>query len=87
MSDESPLKFPCDFPIKAFALVADDTPEIILGLLQKHFSHLTMDDVSIRHSKDKKYLAVTVTVHAESKKQLDDLYIELNNSDHIVMTL
>ncbi|OGT52225.1 MAG: hypothetical protein A3F17_07090 [Gammaproteobacteria bacterium RIFCSPHIGHO2_12_FULL_41_15] len=87
MTHESLLKFPCNFPIKVFSQTSDDTLDKILVLFQHHFPKLQKEDFIVRHSKDKKYLALTVTVHAESKEQLDALYMELNASEQVIMTL
>ncbi len=81
------LKFPCDFPIKIFGHETDDFVDNILTIIQKHFASIQKDDLTCRHSKDNKYLAITVTVHAQSKAELDAVYLELNASDLVVMTL
>ena len=43
--------------------------------------------VSSRPSKGGNYTAVTVVIEAHSRQQLDAIYLDLNRSPHILMTL
>ena len=83
------LKFPCEFPIKVighanppYKLEAD-----VIAILRKHCPDLGEAAITSRHSKDKKYLAITAVVNASSKKQLDAIYQELNDQENVIMTL
>jgi putative lipoic acid-binding regulatory protein len=48
---------------------------------------LDSGQVSCKTSKGGKYLAITVTIHAESKAQLDAIYLDLTQCPDVVMAL
>lgn len=89
MSDEQQdiMEFPCQFPIKAMGLAKPELQEIILGIVQRHAPETEAQHLREKPSKNGKYISITVTIEAISRAQLDAIYIELNSSDHIVMTL
>lgn len=81
------LEFPCDFAIKIFGL-ANDTFEITaLSIIQKHVPTFNETAIKSRHSKDGKYLALTIEVHVASQEQLDAIYRELSANPQILMAL
>lgn len=84
---ETLLEFPCDFPIKAMGMADNDFESLVVSLVRKHVPDLGEAAVKSRDSKSGKYLSVTVTVTATSKEQLDNIYLELNASERVVMTL
>ena len=53
----------------------------------KYVPHLAENALQTRLSKNGKYLALSITVHVNSKEQLDDIYRELSSSPHIIMAL
>lgn len=86
-SDGTLLTFPCDFPLKIFGLASDEFEIATLSIIRKHVPNFTDQALHARASKQGKYLALTITVHVESKEQLDQLYIDLSSSPHILMVL
>lgn len=84
---ESLLKFPCDFTIKVFGLANDDFEAAALGIIHKHAPNFTDQAFQARPSEGGKYKALSITIHAESKEQLDAIYMELSASPHILMVL
>ena len=83
--DETLLEFPCDFPIKAMGKAADDFDSHVVQIVRKHTDDLAEGSVTTRPSTNGNYLSVTVVVHATSKRQLDDIYLDLTASDRIIM--
>ena len=83
----SPMQFPCDFIIK---VMGKDTAEFnheVLSLVQSHFPTIGPEAVSTRHSNQGAYIALTVTVHANSQTELDGLYEALSANEHVIMAL
>jgi len=77
--DEVPsaLQFPTDFPIKIMGLnVLDFEPQIV-ALVRRHAPDLDDTLVEVRQSRAGKYLSLTVTIRAQSRAQLDAIYLEL----------
>ncbi len=86
---ESIIKFPCSFPIKAMGNIAmqDDFKQIVVAIVQAHVPSLNENQVTSRHSKNGKYLAVTVTIEATSQAQLDAVYQDLSDCERVIMAL
>lgn len=85
--DETLLDFPCEFPIKAVGLAEDSFGLLVVEIIRKHVDDLTEGAVNTRTSSNGKYLSVTVTINAESKSQLDAIYIELSGHERVMMAL
>lgn len=83
----SPIKFPCEFVIKVIGKSADDFQQRILALMQDTFPSIGQQNIKERPSKDNNYTALTITVYAESKAQLDAVYQALSDSPDVLMAL
>jgi len=81
------LKFPCDFMVKIFGAASDQFEVEVITIIRQHVAELRENAIRSRLSKDGKYLALTITVHAESKEQLDDIYRALTANPHVLMAL
>ncbi|MBD3670535.1 MAG: DUF493 domain-containing protein [Gammaproteobacteria bacterium] len=84
---ETNFEFPCEFPIKAMGHNQPGFEALVVGIVRKHAPELSEGAVTSRPSKGDKWLSVTVTITAQSKAQLDAIYLELNDHDDVVMTL
>ena len=89
MSDEEDtlLEFPCDFPIKAFGHDTGDFGQLVIGLVREHAPEVTDAAMRIRASRGGNYLAVTVTVRARSRAQLDNIYHSLTAEERVLFAL
>ena len=77
MSEDTLLEFPCDFPIKIMGARTDDFAQTVVDIVLRHAPDFAAETVEMRPSKAGNYLAVTCTIRATSKAQLDALYLEL----------
>lgn len=84
---ESPLQFPCDFPVKAFGRSAADFDARVVEIVRRHVPNLGEGAVSSRASSKGNYTAVTVTIRAESKAQLDAIYLDLTACPEVLTAL
>lgn len=87
VDSDSPLKFPCAFPIKAMGLCGEDFDLLVVGIIRKHAPDLGEGAVKSRISRGGKYVSVTVTIEAVSKQQLDAIYGELSDHKRVMMAL
>ena len=89
MSDEeeSPLKFPCEFPIKAMGKSDCSLDTIVVEIVRKHAPDLGEGTIKTRASANGNYISVTVTVSATSRKQLDSIYQDLVDCEAVIMAL
>ena len=86
-SDDELLKFPCDFPIKAMGRADEDFDSLVVEIIQRHVDNLSEGAVTCRASSNGRYLAVTVTIQAASRAQLDAIYQDLSRNKRILMAL
>lgn len=84
---ESPLKFPCDFPIKVIGRSDSGFEAEALGIVRRHVSDFEADNMRSAASRNGNYLSVTFTVRVGSRAQLDDLYRELTACKAVLMVL
>lgn len=88
MAPDKPLLiFPCRFPIKVLGYESDTFASTIVDIVKRFAPEITAHDVSTRLSKDSKYLAVSITILAQSQEQLDNIYLALNACPDVVMCL
>ncbi|HEC16516.1 MAG TPA: DUF493 domain-containing protein [Sedimenticola sp.] len=87
MSDETLLEFPCEFSIKAMGLAVPDFDLLVVEIVRRHAPDIREGSVTTRPSKNGKYLAVTVTIEATSKDQLDAIYQDLTDHEKVLMSL
>lgn len=81
------LQFPCDFPIKAMGLDADDFAAQVVMIVQRHAPDLRENAVTLRPSGQGRYVSVTVTIQAQSQAQLDAIYQDLTACKAVLMAL
>lgn len=77
MSEDKLISFPCDFPIK---IMGDNCAEFeaeVVRIVRQHVPDLGEGAIRHNHSRKGTYVALTVTVRADSQAQLDALYREL----------
>lgn len=68
------LEFPCEFPIKVMGATRDGFAEEILRVVRLHAPDFDATRMEMRASTGGRYISLTCTVIATSKRQLDDLY-------------
>ena len=71
---ESPILYPCAFPIKIMGAKTEGFIKAILAVALEHDPAFDASAVELRESSGGKYQSVTITVTATSREQLDDLY-------------
>ena len=87
MSDDTLLEFPCDFPIKIMGQNSAEFEAEVIRIVREHVPDLGEGAVRQNQSKKGNYLALTVTVRAESRLQLDNLYRALTACELTKMVL
>lgn len=85
--EDSIMTFPCQFPIKVMGMAEDNFDITVVNIVRKYAPDLSEGAVKSRLSKEGKYISVTVTVEAESRQQLDNIYLELTAHEKVLMAL
>jgi len=87
MSEESLLSFPCEFPIKVMGVNSDRFENEVFMIANQHIPNLGEAAIKSRPSSSAKYLSVTVTFTAQSRDQIDKLYLAFNKLADVKMVL
>jgi putative lipoic acid-binding regulatory protein len=82
-----PLKFPTEFPIKVMGRCESDLEALTRAIIERHAGPLADERVKVRTSGDGNFLALTYTVTAQSREQLDAIYRELTACKAVLMAL
>ncbi len=85
--DESPIQFPCDFPVKIMGKASLHFEEQVMNIILRHYPDNSLSNVVKRQSKSHNYIAITITVHAKSKAEVDALYEDLTRASEVIMVL
>ena len=86
-NEDTIMKFPCQFPIKVMGIASDNFDIVIFNIIKKHVSDLSEDAIKSRLSQKENYVSVTVTIEAESREQLDNIYYDLTEHKMVLMAL
>ncbi len=81
------FNFPCDFPIKIMGRCDCELETLVVEIINKHVDDLGENAVKSRPSGKGNFIAVTVTVKAHSREQLDNIYMELTAREEVLMAL
>jgi putative lipoic acid-binding regulatory protein len=85
--DQPLLEFPCDFPIKAMGRKERDFDALVVGIVRRHCPDVHEGAVTSRLSRGGNYVSVTVTIQARSRRQLDNIYMDLTAHEKVLMAL
>jgi len=86
-ASDSLIEYPSDFPIKIMGIMQDDFAQIMAELVMLHDPSFHAGKMEMRPSSQGKYLALTVTVRATSREQLDNLYRALSSHPMVKVVL
>lgn len=81
------IKFPTHFPLKIFGPNRQEFISDIWQLALERFPQLTEKAIQYKTSENNNYIAMTITVYAESQSELDALYIAIHNHPDTKMVL
>jgi len=88
MTDADELfQFPCEFPIKVMGRDSESFRSLTLAIVERHAGPLAAANITERPSRRGRFLALTYTIRAESRAQLDRIYQELTDSGVVLVVL
>jgi putative lipoic acid-binding regulatory protein len=79
--------FPSDFPIKVMGRQDAELRSVTQAIIERHAGPLAEGSIRTRTSGDGNFLALTYTVRAKSREQLDAIYRELTACKLVLMAL
>ena len=87
MNDESPLEFPCSFPLKVMGHNRPTFEQYVVEVVRTHAGSQALGQVTTRPSRNARYRSVTVNFTAPSRAKLDDIYRTLSVSEQVLFLL
>lgn len=84
---ETLVEFPCDFMIKAMGKATPEFRDTVVSIVKQHDESFTKDKIVERESKKGTFVSVTFYVHVENKPDLDAIYQNLTDSDHVLWSM
>lgn len=81
------LEFPCSYPLKVMGRDNAAFRSTVTGIVEKHAGKLPESSVRSRPSAEGNFLALTFSITAESREQLDALYRELTSCPEVLVAL
>ena len=84
---DSLIEYPSDFPIKIMGAMHDEFAQTMMELVLQHDPEFDEAKMDMRPSSKGTYLAITVTVRATSREQLDNLYRALSSHPMVKVVL
>jgi hypothetical protein len=81
------LIFPTPFPIKVMGRREEGFAQAILEVVLRHAPDFDPATMEMRPSKAGTYLSLTITIVAQSREQLDAIYLELSSHPLVLMAL
>jgi putative lipoic acid-binding regulatory protein len=85
--EDSIMSFPCQFPIKVMGMAEEGFDILVVSIVRKHAPDLSEGAIKSRLSQAGKYISITVIVEAESRQQLDNIYLELTAHEKVLLAL
>jgi putative lipoic acid-binding regulatory protein len=84
---ETLFEFPCEFPIKAMGKTCDELEIAVIEIINRHVDDLPEGALKMRPSRNGNYTSITITITAQSKEQLDAIYMDLTACEHVAFAL
>lgn len=84
---DSLIEYPSDFPIKIMGAKHEEFVQTMMDLVALHDPTFHSGKMEMRPSSQGTYLALTVTVYATSREQLDNLYRALTGHPMVKVVL
>ena len=82
-----PADFPAEFPIKVMGRQDSELRAVTREIIERHAGPLPDDRIRVRTSGDGNFLALTYTIVATDRDQLDAIYQELTACKLVLMAL
>jgi putative lipoic acid-binding regulatory protein len=81
------IDYPSRFPLKVFGNQSVEFEDIVLALIKARCPQEEHFEVRRRASKAGKYIALTITFTVQNQRQLENIYQDLHECEHVVMSL
>jgi putative lipoic acid-binding regulatory protein len=89
MTEPTPprVEFPCDYPLKVVGDGAADFRDVVVAVVRVHAPDLDEARVSVRESRNGRFLSVNVIIRATGEPQLQAIFDDLKQTGRVQMVL
>ena len=87
MASDIEIEFPCDYPIKVLGRSHDDLQSVIFEVFERHAPGFDQTTLNIRPSSKGTFTALTLTITATGRDQLDALHQDLMATGMVQMVI
>jgi uncharacterized protein len=84
---ESLIEYPSSFPIKVMGPKVDGFVHAVTMIARQFDPTFDAATIELRDSRAGNYLGITITIHATSREQLDELYRTLSTHPMVKVVL
>ena len=81
------IEFPCDYPIKVMGRSGDHFQPAVLEVFERHAPGFDQETIIIRESSKGTFTAITITITATGREQLEQLHQDLMATGHVQMVI
>ncbi len=85
--DPPKIEFPCDYPIKVLGRQSDDFHGVVMEVFERHAPGFDRETITIRDSAKGTFCAITITITATGKEQLEALHQDLLATGAVQMVI
>jgi putative lipoic acid-binding regulatory protein len=80
-------EYPYLYSLRVIGHARDDFEPTIHGILRKHGTQAMGAEEATRHSRKGNYMSLTIRFMIESRSQLEAIYMDLKDSEYVLMVL
>jgi hypothetical protein len=81
------MNYPCKLTIKTMGYAHLELELIVIDIIRRHVPDIDKNAVTSKFSKSKKYVSLSITITAQNKQQMDAIYQDLSDCEHVLMSL
>jgi len=87
LNGDAIMEFPCDFPIKMMGRDRREFHEAARSVVEQHAGPVNDEAIRTAASRNGRFVSITITIRAESREQLDAIYMDLTAHDEVLVAL
>jgi putative lipoic acid-binding regulatory protein len=87
MDEHTSIEFPYYYSLRVIGHSHEDFEQTIHAILHRHGTQFLDPEGAMRHSRQGNYFSITIRFMIENKAQLEAIYMDLKDSDHVLMVL
>ena len=81
------VEYPCDYLFKAMCKAHDEVETVLQTIVLETVAEHALLEIRSSHSRTRKFQSVSLTVRLNDRQELEKIYQQIADSEHVVMTL